>query len=318
MNVTLKAASLACLNVLFSSSLFAQWTTSGNNIFSSNLGKVGIGTSNPAQKLTISGGLRVDDAGTFGGDLSVTDNANWLHFGTTTSGEGIGSIRTSGGINQFGLNFYTTSTLRMVIAPSTGNVGIGTATPGQKLTVNGGLRIDDANNFDGNLSVTDAAHWLNFGGTGSGEGIGCNRISGGINQFGLSFYTASTIRMAVTIGGNVLIGKTSQTNTAYKLDVSGYARADKLVVNTTGADFVFDSAYRLPSLNQVEAYVRLNHHLPDIAPAAEMQKEGLDVGENQTKLLQKVEELTLYLIEMKKENEELKARVEKLENAGKQ
>lgn len=52
---------------------------------------------------------------------------------------------------------------------------------------------------------------------------------------------------------------------------------------------------------EVETYVAQNHHLPDIQPAEEMKKEGLDVGDNQTKLLQKVEELTLYLIKQDKQ-----------------
>lgn len=119
--------------------------------------------------------------------------------------------------------------------------------------------------------------------------------------------------MRITYTGNVLIGKYSQANTAYKLDVSGPARADKIVVNTTGADFVFDSAYALSPLSQVETYIRQNHHLPDIAPAAQMQQEGLDVGANQTRLLQKIEELTLYVIELNKKNELLQKKVEKLE-----
>ncbi|ANH80052.1 hypothetical protein A8C56_02800 [Niabella ginsenosidivorans] len=100
------------------------------------------------------------------------------------------------------------------------------------------------------------------------------------------------------VDGNILTGKTSQANAAYKLDVNGDVRANKLVVNTSGADFVFDSAYRLRSLSEVKAFIRNNKHLPEIQSAAEMQAEGLDVGDSQTKLLQKIEELTMYLIEL--------------------
>ncbi|GAA4316424.1 hypothetical protein [Compostibacter hankyongensis] len=100
--------------------------------------------------------------------------------------------------------------------------------------------------------------------------------------------------------GNVLIGKTSQTNTSYKLDVNGNVRANKVVVNTTGADFVFDSAYHLPELSKVEDYIQKHRHLPDITPAYKMQAEGLDLGDNQVKLLQKIEELTLYTIDQDK------------------
>ncbi|GGB14868.1 hypothetical protein [Puia dinghuensis] len=107
-------------------------------------------------------------------------------------------------------------------------------------------------------------------------------------------------------GGNVLIGKTSQTNSGYILDVNGNGRFNQVVVNTSGADFVFDSAYHLPSLFELQKYIQTNHHLPDIAPAGEMQLKGVDLGNNQTRLLAKIEELTLYLIDQKKEIETLK------------
>jgi hypothetical protein len=101
--------------------------------------------------------------------------------------------------------------------------------------------------------------------------------------------------------GNVLIGKQTQTNTSYMLDVAGNVRANKVVVNTTGADFVFASGYRLPSLKTVEQFIKANHHLPGIASAQQMQQDGLNLGDNQTKLLQKIEELTLYVIEQQKQ-----------------
>ncbi|MES1159831.1 MAG: hypothetical protein ABUM51_03675, partial [Bacteroidota bacterium] len=186
-----------------------------------------------------------------------------------------------------------------------------------KLSVMGNLRVDGGDTFNGGAAGTNTYPVLSFGATGSGEGIGSNRPAGSINQDGLDFYTGFVIRMSVSRNGNLLIGKTSQTNTSYLLDVAGIARANKVVVNATGADFVFDPAYQLPSLPAVASYIRKNHHLPGIEPATQMEKNGLDVGENQTKLLQKVEELTLYLIEMKKENEALKERVKKLERSKK-
>jgi hypothetical protein len=122
-----------------------------------------------------------------------------------------------------------------------------------------------------------------------------------VGPLGTSLVHAMTIAM----NGNVLIGQISQVNPAYMLDVAGNVRSNQMVVNTTGADFVFDSTYRLPPLHEVEAYIRQQHHLPGIAPAATMRKEGLDLGENQTRLLQKVEELTLYTIEQQRQIREL-------------
>jgi hypothetical protein len=105
--------------------------------------------------------------------------------------------------------------------------------------------------------------------------------------------------------GNVLIGKTTQTNTNYKLDVAGKVRANEVTVNTTGADFVFEKNYKLLSLPEVENYITQHKHLPEISPATDMQNNGVSVGEMQAKLLQKVEELTLYSIQQGKENAKL-------------
>lgn len=100
--------------------------------------------------------------------------------------------------------------------------------------------------------------------------------------------------------GNILIGKTTQTNTTYLLDVNGNIRSNKLVINTTGADFVFNPAYKLRSLFELENYINSYHHLPEIESAETMQANGMDVGKIQTQLLQKIEELTLYTIDQNK------------------
>jgi hypothetical protein len=104
----------------------------------------------------------------------------------------------------------------------------------------------------------------------------------------------------------ILIGKTTQTNTSYLLDIAGKMRADEVKVNTSGADFVFDKNYILSPLSEVECFIKQNKHLPDIAPAAEMQTNGISIGDMQAKLLQKVEELTLYSIAQEKKNAALK------------
>ncbi len=121
------------------------------------------------------------------------------------------------------------------------------------------------------------------------------------------------VALVVKPTGNLLIGKTSQTNTSYKLDVAGKARVDEIVVNTTGADYVFEDNYKLRDLEEVEAFIAENNHLPGIPSAAEMQEKGMSVGQLNTKLLEKIEELTLYVIELKKENKDLKSRMNQIE-----
>ena len=93
----------------------------------------------------------------------------------------------------------------------------------------------------------------------------------------------------------------------HKLDIVGTARAHEIIVNTQKtADFVFEPDYKNPSLEQIDAFINTNKHLPGIQSAAQMEKEGLNVGQFQIDLLQKIEELTLHLIEKNKEMKDLK------------
>ena len=97
--------------------------------------------------------------------------------------------------------------------------------------------------------------------------------------------------------GNVGIGTTSPD---YKLDVNGTIRTRELKVDMLGADFVFEDDYQLRSLTEVEEFIQTNNHLPDVASAIQMQEEGVNQSEMNQKLLQKIEELTLYLIQQNK------------------
>jgi len=113
--------------------------------------------------------------------------------------------------------------------------------------------------------------------------------------------------------GNVSIGTTNPQG--YKLAVAGSMIAESIKVKLQGAwpDYVFHDKYNLPSLNQVENFIKLNKHLPEIPSEAEIEKNGQNLGEMNSKLLKKVEELTLYLINQQKEIEVLKEKVLKLE-----
>lgn len=116
--------------------------------------------------------------------------------------------------------------------------------------------------------------------------------------------------------GNLGIGTT--TPGSYKLAVAGkIAATGEVRVFTDGTtvfpDYVFDPAYVLPSLDETEKYVKENRHLPEVPSAKEFEKDGMSLNDMNVILLKKVEELTLYMIEMKKQNEELKVRVGKLE-----
>ncbi len=104
--------------------------------------------------------------------------------------------------------------------------------------------------------------------------------------------------------GNVGIGTTNPTS---KLTVAGTIASREVKVTVdAGADFVFENDYILPSLDSVANFIKENKHLPEIASAEQMKKEGINLSEMNIKLLQKIEEMTLYMIEMKKEIQTLK------------
>lgn len=118
---------------------------------------------------------------------------------------------------------------------------------------------------------------------------------------GWEFYNSQLGRTVMFIkqaSGFVGIGT---TDPKARLSVNGdiYARRVR-VTPDDWPDFVFESAYELPSLQELERFITLNKHLPGIPSAKEVSEQGIDLGQNQAKLLQKIEEMTLYLIEQNK------------------
>ncbi|MBC3844831.1 hypothetical protein H8K90_00430 [Winogradskyella echinorum] len=112
--------------------------------------------------------------------------------------------------------------------------------------------------------------------------------------------------------GSIGIGTMSFVDGAdtYKLSVEGKVRAHGVKVYTDWADYVFEESYKLPTLEEVEKYIKENGHLKDIPSAEEVEESGIDLGEMNKLLLQKIEELTLYTIELKKEIEVLKSKID--------
>lgn len=102
---------------------------------------------------------------------------------------------------------------------------------------------------------------------------------------------------------------TFPTGDSFKLSVDGKAIAEEIVVKLSGAwpDYVFAEGYQLMPLPELEKYLQEFKHLPNIPTAAEIEEKGQSLGEMNALLLKKIEELTLYVIELKKENDKLKS-----------
>lgn len=188
--------------------------------------KVGIGTTTPVQRLSVDSTMNVDQ-GNFDDGTKPS-----LRFGDINTGEAIGSRRTAGGSNPFGLDFWTGTGKRMTITNG-GYIGIATDTPQVALAVNGDVLIDYHSTNNG---VTGRS--LRFGNAGSGEGISSAR-SGSINPFGLNLFTNYTPRLSVAQTGEVGIGTTSPI---YKLHVKTTG-SDQVPVYAEGADATFASSY---------------------------------------------------------------------------
>lgn len=119
--------------------------------------------------------------------------------------------------------------------------------------------------------------------------------------------------MRINTDGGVAVGTT--TTGTHKLAVEGSVGAREVMVEAPGtgwSDFVFESDYNLPTLKEVEQHIQEKGHLKDIPSAAQVEENGFYLGEMDSKLLQKIEELTLYTIDQEKKIKDLKNQVEEL------
>jgi hypothetical protein len=285
------------------------WSTGMNTLYANpDTTKVGIGTTNPTEHVHINNGaLKI------GNGTSNTDRTkNVLKFGD-------GDYVRIGELDEDDMLSFAANRYNFI----GGNVGIGINSPQYKLDVNGKLYLRTYNWQ--NATAYSYLHWqthtLVMGVPAGNYSVTKVDIKpGGCTQDSLfsqlALYTAYSptnqvekIRFNtmdncwINTPGYIGIGTTTPQD---KLDVRGTIRADAIIVyDASGADFVFDKSYNLRSLNELSSYIEENQHLPEIPSAEEMQQNGVNMNELQMQLLQKVEELTLYIIQQDNRIKEL-------------
>jgi len=281
-------------------------------------GNIGLGTTTPISKLNVNGVVTITGgAGSelLGGQFSGIQLVGG--YSTPVSGRMI-----IGDNSGWKFNISTrddqSNLADLITFQDNGFVGIGTTSPDEKLRVkNGNIRLDDGYKIsftdNGEIQSFDNNHRILFRRSEDkmelqefGDIIFSPGTSGGIG----------TAKMVMLANGNMGIGTTTPQA---KLAVNGDIFSRKVkVTQTSWPDYVFHPTYSLRPLAELEQFIQQYHHLPDVPSSEDVQQNGLDLGEGQAVLLKKIEELTLYLIEQNKTQEQLIKKVEQLSTENKE
>jgi len=285
--------------------------TGGNAAMSMYNNNIGIGTVTPTATLDVLGTNNTTAAARFINLGSGSQNSKGIvvQAGANTSASFIADFQNYSGASQ-------------LYVRGDGNIGVGTTAPDYKLTVNGNFEVKNGANYlyydgaadfvmkcdlrgaGGRAIVHDGGNilTLNYGNDfNGGTKIGNNVF---FQEGGISYINTGKLAIGLPDAATKLA--TSPADELFT--VNGTIHAKEVKVDLTGslADYVFDANYNLKPLNEVEQYIKTNKHLAEMPSADTVSKNGLSMGEMQNKLLQKVEELTLYVIEQQKQIEELK------------
>lgn len=264
--------------------------------------------------------------------LNTTGNDNMAFGFNSMSKNTTGSNNVAVGFSSLPNN--TTGTFNMAIGAGalsanvggSRNVGVGYASNFKNVTGNNNVAIGFYSLFEGNGTSNNVA----IGTEAGRNNVGNDNIfigkSAGSNETGSNkLYLANSSTATPLVYGDfsvkyVTIGDISPTlrsqgianNSGYNLLVKGGILTEKVKValaqaGTDWADYVFEEDYKLMPLNEVEQHIKLNKHLPNVPSAEEMVANGLDVAATNKMLMEKIEELTLYVIDLNKEVQKLKS-----------
>ena len=252
-------------------------------------GNVGVGIDTPLYKLSLNG-----DAGLYNGSnfIGFLGNSGKDFLINSKTGSLLAGTSPDNLILQYSGTFGT----------STGRIGIGTNSPTGRLHVFGASgELFRAGTTSSAIQMTN--DFIQF--IGGSVGKFFMQLSG--NNLTLSNSSGNNSGLLTLNGSQVTIGQVTPA-IGYKLSVGGKAICEELKVQLQGSwpDYVFANNYSLPSFNELRNFIKTHHHLPNIPAAAEMEKNGLELGEMQRKMMEKMEELTLYVLQLEEQIQELK------------
>ncbi len=283
-----------------------HWDRSGITVFNTNPGNIGIGTSSPTEKLTINAtnpAISLLNAGTAKGFLQST--GDHLRLGTYNS-------------NANGNLYLNTMGIDRMAITAEGNFGVGILNPVGKFQITGGVNASlNTHGFmmlgtvgSANLVLDNNEIQARTNGNASNlllQNNGGNVFIGDATNFNSAHRLGVDGHTVIT--GNLRVGSVPNPS-GYRLAVEGKIICSEVMVRLVNnwPDYVFGKNYKLRSINEVESYIKSNNHLPGIPSAKTIEASGLSVGEMQRLQMEKIEELTLYIIELKKEIDNLKKR----------